>query len=153
MAQGIFILKKKLGYLKNLAIDYVKFSKEYPIDKTIEYVNTQDKNLVFLHISGLDMTGPKYGWMSKEYIEDFRFIDEELKPLIESVQAKGKYLLIITSDHAGHGKEHGCDHPDDYKLPFMAVSDIVNVETDVIRSFETYQLIDYLRSTGVFNIK
>jgi len=142
--------KGKLAYLVNDAVDHVTFSREYPIDKTNEYVNTQDKNFVFLHISGLDFTGPEYGWMSKEYLEDFKFIDEELKPLIDSVQNKGKYLLIITSDHAGHDKLHGCDHPDDYKLPFIAVSDTLNVQSSVLDKYETYKLISYLKSLQVF---
>lgn len=147
---GYIYSKGKLAYLVNEAEDDTAFSKEYPIDKTVEYVNMQNKNFMFLHISGLDNTGPEYGWMSKEYIEDFQFIDEELKPLLDKVQQTGKYLLVITSDHAGHEKLHGCDHPDDYKLPFIAVSDSINVKSEVAEHYETYRLIDYLKSVGVF---
>lgn len=147
---GLVYSKAKLGYLVNGAVDTAAFSKEYPIDKTIEYVNMHDKNFIFLHISGLDHTGPEYGWLSKEYIEDFNFIDEELKPLIEAVQKKSKYLLIITSDHAGHARIHGSDHPDDCKLPFMAVSDTVDVRSDALNSYETYMLGAYLHSVGIY---
>jgi len=150
---GYFYSKGKLAYLVNDAVDYTAFSREYAIDKTVEYVNMHDKNFVFLHISGLDHTGPVYGWMSKEYIEDFTFIDEELKPLLDIVQKKGKYLLIILSDHAGHGKEHGCDHPDDYKLPFIAVSDSVGVSNEFSNRFETYMLGAFLKETGVFPLR
>jgi predicted AlkP superfamily pyrophosphatase or phosphodiesterase len=147
---GFVYSKGKLAFLVNDPVDQSYFSKEYPIDKTTEYIKNHDKNFVFLHISGLDFTGPEYGWMSKEYIEDFKFIDEELKPLVETVTSKGKYLLIITSDHAGHDKLHGCDHPDDYKLPFVAVSDVLNVDTPVLGKYETYKLISYLKSLKVF---
>lgn len=142
--------KGKLAFLNNEAVDNTAFSKEYPIDKTIEYIKKQNNNFVFLHISGLDFTGPEYGWMSKEYIEDFKFIDEELKPLIDTVKSKGRYLLIITSDHAGHDKLHGCDHPDDYKLPFISSSDTIGVDSIMLKNYQTYMLIAYLKSLKVF---
>jgi len=148
---GYIYSKGKLAYLVNSAIDYIAFSKEYPVDKTSEYVNKHDKNFVFMHFSGLDNTGPQYGWMSKEYLEDFKFMDEELKPLIETIQKKGKYLIIITSDHAGHDKLHGCNHPDDFKLPFIVFSDVLNVQSQVIDHYESYMLTDYLKSVGVFS--
>jgi len=142
--------KKKLGFLVNNAIDKVMFSKEYPIDETHEYMSSHDKTFVFLHISGLDITGPQYGWMSDEYIEDFKFIDEELNPLINTVQRKGKYLIIITSDHAGHDKKHGCGHPDDYRLPFIAFSDVLSPDAPVLVKYETFKLIKYLQQIHVF---
>lgn len=142
--------KEKLGYLVNEAVDYAVFEKEYPIDKTLEKIKAGDGNFIFLHISGLDITGPEYGWMSPEYIEDFSFIDEELKPLLDTVEQKDRYLLVITSDHAGHDKLHGCDHPDDYKLPFISASDVVKTSSPVIERFETYMLTAYLRSIGLF---
>lgn len=142
--------KGKLGFLSNSAVDHEEFSREYATDSTIEYVNTHDNTFVFLHISGLDNTGPEYGWLSKEYIEDFRFIDEELKPLFDLVQKKGKYLIIITSDHAGHAKEHGTDNPEDFKLPFIAVSDSADVRSDMIKNYETYMLGSYLKKTGIY---
>ena len=43
------------------------------------------------------------------------------------VKSKGNYLIIITSDHAGHETIHGSDHPDDAKLPLIMVSDIINL--------------------------
>lgn len=147
---GYIYSKGKLEFLKNGTIDYSTFSKEYPIERTNAYVNIHDKNFVFLHISGLDITGPLYGWLSKEYIEDFNFIDEELQVLIETVTKKEKYLLIITSDHAGHDRAHGCNHPDDYKLPFIAVSDVLDVKSKLVDHYETYMLTDYLKSVGVF---
>jgi len=147
---GYIYSKGKLGFLNHDAIDYTTFSAEYPIEKINAYVNKRDKSFVFLHISGLDRTGPVYGWMSEEYLEDFIFIDEELQPLIETVTKKGRYLIIFTSDHAGHEKEHGCTHSDDFKLPFIVVSDVLKVDSKVIANYETYMLTDYLKSVGVF---
>ena len=35
---------------------------------------------------------------------------------------------MVTSDHAGHAKVHGTDHPEDYKLPLVLYSDTVPVK-------------------------
>jgi predicted AlkP superfamily pyrophosphatase or phosphodiesterase len=148
---GYFYSKGKLGFLATDSIDKVVFSREDSIEKTIEYMNTQGKKFIFLHVSGLDFTGPDYGWMSKEYIEDFNFIDEQLKPLFDRVMKNKRFLIVVTSDHAGHDKEHGCDHDDDYKLPFIAVSDLLSVESEILQNYETYKLISYLRDISAIN--
>ncbi|MGD9972384.1 MAG: hypothetical protein AB7S77_04930 [Desulfatirhabdiaceae bacterium] len=36
--------------------------------------------------------------------------------------------MIITSDHAGHDTVHGSQHPDDFRLPLVIVSD--KIQTD-----------------------
>jgi len=42
--------------------------------------------------------------------------------------SKKGYLIIITSDHAGHQTIHGSDHPDDAKLPLVMISDIADLK-------------------------
>ncbi|MBW2584610.1 MAG: alkaline phosphatase family protein, partial [Deltaproteobacteria bacterium] len=71
----------------------------------------------------LDFVGPQHGWLSAEYMEELSYIDEYLTPLIESIKEQKNFLIIITSDHAGHGKIQGTQHPDDYNLPFIINSD------------------------------
>jgi predicted AlkP superfamily pyrophosphatase or phosphodiesterase len=44
-------------------------------------------------------------------------IDDYLASLIALVKEIQRFLIVITSDHAGHGKIHGSSHPDDYRLP------------------------------------
>lgn len=87
----------------------------------------EQKQFCFLHICGLDRTWPVEGWLSPGYMEELFFIDKSMAPLIEMVKSKGSYLIIITSDHAGHGTVHGSDHPDDSKLPLIMVSDVINL--------------------------
>ena len=42
-----------------------------------------------------------------------------LASLFETVSKRGVYFIIVTSDHAGHDRQHGTSHPDDYKLPLI----------------------------------
>ena len=48
------------------------------------------------------------------------------------IEDKGNYLIIITSDHAGHGMVHGSDHPDDAMLPLILVSDIIGLQISLL---------------------
>ena len=120
---GYFYSKEKLGYLVSDAVDVQRLSRDGSIDLAETFVGKSGRHFVFLHVSGLDFVGPEHGWLSAEYQEELSYIDDYLKPVIRSVKEQKNYLIIITSDHAGHDKIHGSQHPDDYKLPFIIHSD------------------------------
>ena len=125
---GFFYSKEKLGYLVNQAVDKHKLDSDFSVDNAMAFFKASEpKQFCFLHISGLDRTGPIEGWLSPGYMEELFFIDESIAPLIEMVKSKGSYLIIITSDHAGHETIHGSDHPDDTKLPLIMVSNVTNL--------------------------
>ncbi len=117
---GYFYAKEKLGFLKNKAVDYAKLSKIASIHYALEFLKeTEGKVFTFVHVSGLDKVGPRYGWLSKEYLEEFYYIDQDLKPMIDYLHKRDDVIFIITSDHAGHDKIHGSNHPEDKKLPLI----------------------------------
>lgn len=125
---GFFYSKEKLGYLVNQAVDQHKLDSDFSVENAMTFFKvSKQKQFCFLHISGLDRTGPVEGWLSPGYMEELFFIDESIASLIDMVKSKGRYLIIITSDHAGHGTVHGSDHPDDAKLPLIMASDIINL--------------------------
>ena len=43
--------------------------------------------------------------------------------LLADVARRGRHLIVITSDHAGHDRLHGTRHPDDYRLPLIVTTD------------------------------
>jgi predicted AlkP superfamily pyrophosphatase or phosphodiesterase len=114
--------KPKLGFLADSYVDYEKYSRDNAIEETVKFLNPNEKQLIFLHVSGLDFVGPESGWMSKEYMEEFNFIDEMLGYLFKKVENSKPYLLVITSDHAGHDKIHGTNHKEDFKRPVIIYS-------------------------------
>ncbi len=125
---GFFYSKEKLGYLVTDTVDRHEWDPDFSIENGLDFFrNSDDKKFCFLHISGLDRAGPVDGWMSQGYMEEVFYIDQAIAPLIRMVMSKGGYLLMITSDHAGHGKVHGSDHPDDAKLPLVMVSDVADL--------------------------
>lgn len=132
---GFYYSKQRLGYLVNEAVDVYRWSRDDAIDLAEAFVRKPGRHFVFLHVSGLDFVGPEHGWLSKEYLEELSYIDEYLTPLIRLMKEQKNYLIIITSDHAGHGKIHGTQHPDDYRLPFIIKSDTMK--------FNKFQNIHY----------
>ena len=143
---GFFYSKEKLGYLVNQAIDQHKLDSDFSVENAMAFFKAGQKQFCFLHISGLDRTGPVEGWLSPGYMEELFFIDESIAPLIEMVKSKGSYLIIITSDHAGHGRIHGSDHPDDAKLPLIMVSDLIDLRKYQGISYHVTQLKPILES-------
>ncbi len=122
---GFFYSKEKLGYLISNAVDQYKLESDFSVENAIEFFEISNtKKFCFLHISGLDRTGPAEGWMSDGYMEELFFIDESITPLIDLLMDRKDYLIVVTSDHAGHDKIHGSQHPDDSKLPLVMVSDL-----------------------------
>lgn len=125
---GFYYSKQKLGYLVNEAVDVYRWSRDDAIHFAEAFVRKPGRHFVFVHVSGLDFVGPEHGWLSPEYMEELSYIDEYLTPLIRLVKEQKNFVIIITSDHGGHEKIHGSRHPDDYKLPFIAHSDIMKLK-------------------------
>ena len=127
---GFFFAKEKLGFLVSRDIDTHQLDRDFSVEHAESFFKKDDsKKFCFLHISGLDRVGPTEGWLSPGYMEELFYIDRSLKSLIKMITSKPGYLIIITSDHAGHSTIHGSDHPDDAKLPLIIISDTVDLES------------------------
>jgi predicted AlkP superfamily pyrophosphatase or phosphodiesterase len=126
---GFYYSKQKLGYLVNEAVDVHRWSRDDAIDLAEAFIRKPGRHFVFLHVSGLDYVGPEHGWLSAEYMEELSYIDEYLISLIRLVKEQKNYVIIITSDHGGHDKIHGSQHPDDFRLPFVIRSDRMKFES------------------------
>lgn len=120
---AFFYSKPKLGYLAVRSLKVQKLVPYTGADETRHFIGRGGKRFVMLHISGLEFVGVEKGWLSLEYLEELTDIDDSLLPLLNELKRRGNYLLVVTSDHAGHGKFHGTPHPEDYRLPFIIFSD------------------------------
>lgn len=148
---AFFYSKPKLAYLVNGAVDEHGLAPDDGVDRARAFISKRGGTFVVLHLSGLEYDGMEYGWLSKEYLETFAEIDRALAPLFEDVQKRGRYVLVVTSDHAGHGKLHGTDHPDDYRLPLIVVSDVVvcrEIQDRPYRVTELKTLVERVITTG-----
>lgn len=114
-----YYAKPKLGYLVSDAIDEQALVPDGAIPQATAFLNQPGQRFVFLHISGLEYAGTHSGWLSADYRDELSYIDMLLEPLIALVEQRGHYLIVVTSDHAGHDNLHGTQHPEDYKLPLL----------------------------------
>ena len=114
-----FYAKPKLGYLISAAVDVHALARDDGIDRAKAFLAQADKRFVFLHISGLEDEGADAGWLSEDYLEELNYIDTMRAPLLDEVAKRGRYLVLVTSDHGGHERQHGTLHPDDFKLPLI----------------------------------
>ncbi len=71
-------------------------------DEAKEAINAQETDLIFLHLSGTDKAGHKYGWLSHEYLNAFLEIDGLLGTLLDAAEESERPVsFLITSDHGG----------------------------------------------------
>jgi predicted AlkP superfamily pyrophosphatase or phosphodiesterase len=120
---AFYYAKPKLGYLVSKAVDEHALARDDGIDQVSAFFRKDGKRFAFLHVSGLEDAGTISGWLSPEYLDELSYIDMALAPLFEAVSKRGAYFIVVTSDHAGHGRLHGTSHPDDYKLPLIIASE------------------------------
>lgn len=124
---GYFYSKMNLGYLVNDDIQVHSLAGLDTIEKARWFIQFRGKTFTFLHRSGLEFAGMDHGWLSQPYLRVLEKIDHQLKTLLQPVIDKGRFVIIITSDHAGHGKEHGTSHPEDFRIPIGLYSDYKKV--------------------------
>jgi predicted AlkP superfamily pyrophosphatase or phosphodiesterase len=120
-----FYGKTKLGYLINASVDEFALARDDGVDKAQAFLRGNGARFVFLHISGLEDAGAESGWLSSDYLDELTYIDTSLTPLLDEVTQRGSYLIVVTSDHAGHGRVHGTNDPEDFKLPLIIAADQV----------------------------
>lgn len=82
-----------------------------------------DFGLMFIHFAGGDNRGHKYGWMSYEYLKVLREGDEVLGTIVQTLKDNDLFdttLILVTSDHGGHDKNHIGTIIEDYRIPWIA---------------------------------
>lgn len=135
-----FFSKPKFRHLQKAGtLDYTQAPKGLEtwmatktVPDAIAYLKARRPNLLFVHIAEPDFAGHTIGWMSFGYGWAVRRADGAVSKLVQAADAaygKGKYTLIVTADHGGHGREHGTEDPRDTTIPWLAwgqgVSDIL----------------------------
>ena len=77
----------------------------------------------FVWIGNLDGAGHRHGWMSPEQLAVMPTIDTAVAQILEPYRerrALERTLVLISSDHGGHGKGHGEGTAEDVTIPWIA---------------------------------
>lgn len=83
----------------------------------------QDFGVLFIHFAITDGMGHSYGWLSPQQLSVIFRADEALGQFLGELDARNlrnETLLIISSDHGGHGSTHGSNSPEDMTIPWIA---------------------------------
>ncbi|MGH7459014.1 MAG: alkaline phosphatase family protein [Longimicrobiaceae bacterium] len=78
--------------------------------------------LLFVHLPDPDVLGHAFGWMSGPYLGGVRRADAAAHRLLGAAQrAYGdRFVIIVTADHGGSGRDHGSASDDDVLIPWIA---------------------------------
>lgn len=89
-------------------------------DKAKEFLNSPDvTDFTFLYLGWTDLAGHNNGWMSEEYLRSVKESMLMAEDVINSLPED--FAVIITSDHGGHGRDHGDDIPEDMNIPVFCL--------------------------------
>ena len=100
-----------------------RWSGERTISDVARYLERARPNILFVHLTDPDAAGHRAGWMTAEYGRGVLAADRALARLIalgEQAYGTGRFSLIVTADHGGHGTNHGSDDPQDVTIPWIA---------------------------------
>lgn len=90
-------------------------------DKAIEYINEAEPDFVFLYLGQTDEGGHAFGWMGEEYLKFVAGASACIERITGAVE--GRYSVVVTADHGGHGRCHGTDSPEDMTIPIILHGD------------------------------
>jgi arylsulfatase A-like enzyme len=79
-------------------------------------------DVLFVHFPGPDTAGHEAGWMSPIYLGTVAHTDEAVRRTLAALDSSGLRegtLIVLTSDHGGHGELHGSSLPEDMTVPWI----------------------------------
>lgn len=92
-------------------------------DVAAKYLVQNQPTFAFVYLGDLDGLGHREGWMSPAYLAGLSKIDAAVAKLLAALDQAGirdQTVVILTSDHGGHGKSHGDGTIEDTTIPWIA---------------------------------
>ena len=127
-----------------------RWSSARTMSDVASYLQGARPNVLFVHLSDVDAAGHRAGWMTAEYGRAVQTADaaiNELLALAERAYGAGKFSLIVTADHGGHGTGHGSDDPRDVTIPWIAWGEGVKqgvLDPPIVRTMDTAATVLWL---------
>ena len=109
--------------------------------QAIDVIQANMPDVLFIHFPDVDRVGHVYGWMSENQLYAITFTDDLIGEIMAALENEGylaSTLLIITSDHGGHGRRHGDDSPLDRTIPWIAAGPGVPASITLTTPINTY---------------
>lgn len=127
---AMFVTKSKLLYLARPGtvaraefLVYPRYDQTAAVREGMRYLASAQPHLLFIHVADPDDVGHRDGWMSEPYLAVVRQAPATIRLVLDTLErmrALEHSLVIVTSDHGGHGRTHGSDRPEDVTIPWLA---------------------------------
>lgn len=84
-------------------------------DRAIDCLRTDDPDFIFLYLGYTDEAGHDYGWMTEPYLDAVANASACIETICRALPEG--WSVLVTADHGGHGRNHGCEIPEDMTIP------------------------------------
>jgi len=118
----------------NVFADYSSNGDALVVEQLLADLATEDTDVISLMLSDLDATGHSTGFDEDNatYINQMEDIDAQLGAILTAIDARTtraeeRWLIILSTDHAGTGYGHGDNIPTHRLVPLIIKSDQVAV--------------------------
>jgi predicted AlkP superfamily pyrophosphatase or phosphodiesterase len=108
--------KPKLGYLVSTSVDVQALAPDDGVQRVRQLMAVRGRIFAVLHLSGLEHAGMRSGWLSPDYLAKARAIDAALAPLLDAVEARGRFLVAAPNVFAELRASPHVDRPEDGRL-------------------------------------
>lgn len=81
------------------------------------WLHLHEVEFAFVYLGYVDVVGHAFGWMSDEYLRAISGADEYIGEVLDVLAPDT--LVVVTSDHGGHGHAHGTDRDEDMTIPLV----------------------------------
>lgn len=98
-------------------LDWRTDGDHYVAEAVGEFFRNSDAEFAFVYLGSIDIAGHLHGWMSDAYLDQIGTVDDALGGVLEGLGSGA--TAVVTSDHGGHDRVHGIDHPDDLTIPWL----------------------------------
>ncbi len=111
-----------LDYTRGPSRSPTPWSSARTVELVLKHLESAKPNLLFVHLADVDFAGHTFGWMGHTYGMAVRDVDRSLTTLLSVMDQRfgaGRYTVIITADHGGHGRTHGTTQKLDTTIPWI----------------------------------
>lgn len=115
------LITKRLGFAE---AHFVGTTAQEVMMSAAKRLRPLHRGLTVIHLADADQAGESHGWMTKEYGEACRRLDEAVALLttITAFNSDPETLVIALADHGGGGvtlNDHSEEHPLNWTIPLM----------------------------------
>jgi len=143
---AVLVAKQKLLFLvpSDLTADWLPFPRYRQgavLDVAAQRFRQERPALLFVHVADPDDAGHRHGWMSGPYLAVVRDVPGLVERFLEQVRAVGAWwqtLIILTSDHGGHGVVHGSSRLEDVTIPWIALGGLARPGVELAQPIMIY---------------